>query len=397
MDLRDFVQRKRTLVCVGSGGVGKTTVSAAIALEAAVLGRRALVLTVDPARRLASSMGLEAFTDEQHRIDDRLLARAGIQMEGTLDAAMLDTKSTFDGVVTRYAPSPEARDRILRNPFYQQTSSALAGSQEYMAMEKLYEIREERPEEHDLIVLDTPPSRHALDFLTAPRRMLGLMDSAAVQTFLRVMGSLSQTRRGIGRLNRFIFKGIGRFLGTDVFLGILDFLQSFSTMSDGFAKRSRRVEELLRSDDVAFLIVTIPEAGAVDEAIYLRSKLLEEGMPFGAFVVNRVHLPHVPDSDQVDLADRVSRAMKGEEALGLYSPAIVDRAARMAVRRFEEYQVLVRKDARSLAVLREAAGDDRVFVVPHFPADIHDLAGLYGFAQVLVRDRATPGQEQRAG
>lgn len=388
MELADFLQQKRTLVCVGSGGVGKTTVAAATALWAAVEGRRALVLTVDPARRLASSLGISAFTEEQRRIDDRPLRRDGVVLAGTLDAAMLDTKSTFDRVVTRYAPDEAARDRILGSKFYQQASQALAGSQEYMAAEKLYEIREERPGEHDIIVLDTPPSRHALDFLTAPRRMLGLMDSGPVQAFLRVMSAIGSGRRGIGRLNRWIFRGVGRFLGTDVFLEILDFLESFSSMSEGFSRRSRRVEELLRSPDVAFFVVTSPDAAAVDEALFLRRTIIDEGMPFGAFVVNRVHVNRVPPEAQKDIEERLRRAMRAEKALGLYSPAIVERVAGRVARRFRDVQALVRKDAASLALLHEAAGADRVFEVPHFPEDIHDLPGLYRFGKVLASSRS---------
>jgi len=384
VELADFVQQKRTLVCVGSGGVGKTTVSAAIALWAAVQGRRALALTVDPARRLASAMGIDAFTEEQRRIDDAPLRKDGVHFAGTLHAAMLDTKSTFDRVVTRYAPDAATRARILGNKFYQQASTALAGSQEYMAAEKLYEIREERPDDHDLIVLDTPPSRHALDFLSAPQRMMGLMDSRAVQTFLRAAAALGSSKRGIGRLNRFILGGVGRFLGTGVFLEILDFLESFSSMSEGFSARSRRVEELLRRPDVAFLVVTSPEAAAVDEALFLRETILAQGMPFGAFVVNRVQVEYVPPAQQDGLEERLVAAMCAEPALGLYSREIVERTARRVVRRFRDVQAPVRTHAASLAQLHEAAGADQVFEVPHFSEDIHDLAGLHRFARVLA-------------
>jgi anion-transporting ArsA/GET3 family ATPase len=384
VELADFVQQKRTLVSVGSGGVGKTTVSASIALWAAVHGRRSLVLTVDPARRLASALGIDAFAEEQRRIDDAPLRPDGVRFAAPLHAAMLDTKSTFDRVVTRYAPDEATRERILGNKYYQQASTALAGSQEYMAAEKLYEIREDRPDEHDLILLDTPPSRHALDFLSAPRRMMGLMDSRAVQAFLRATAALGSSKRGVGRLNRFILGGVGRFLGTGVFLEILDFLESFSSMSEGFAARSRRVEELLRSPDVAFLVVTSPEAAAVDEALFLRETILAEGMPFGAFVVNRVQVEYVPRDRQEGLEERVVAAMCAERALGLYSPAIVERVARRVVRRFRDVQGLVRNHTAALAQLQQAAGADRVFVVPHFAEDIHDLSGLYRFARVLA-------------
>lgn len=386
--LREFLLGKRTLVCVGSGGVGKTTVSAALALHAAVLGRRALVLTVDPARRLASALGIGAFSEEQRRIDGALLTRAGLRFDGTLDAAMLDTKSTFDRIVARYAPNEEVRDRILRNPFYRQASTALAGSQEYMAMEKLYEIREDGRDVHDLIVLDTPPSNHALDFLSAPARMQHLMDSATFRLFVRSVGAASGG--GFGRLNRFVLSGVGRFLGTDVFLSILEFLESFSSMYDGFSQRSARVEQLLRQEDVAFLVVTSADGQAVDEALFLRETLVERGMPFGAFVVNRVQPAPVPDGDVDKATAALEAAMVAEPALGLYSEEIVRRVARRVARHTRELETLAERDARTIDALRAAAGSERVFELPRFPEDIHDLTGLSRFASVLV-------QGERAG
>ena len=375
----DLIRSKRTLVCVGSGGVGKTTVSAAIALWAAGEGQRSLALTVDPARRLASALGLAAFRDEQQRVDDALLAKAGLRLSGTLDAAMLDTKSTFDRVIRRYAPNPKARDRILASRFYRQASTALAGSQEYMAMEKLYETREEHADRYDLTVLDTPPSQHALDFLAAPNRLLGLMDNAAVRRFL---GSVRKLGRVSGAVNRFVSRGMGRFLGADFFLEILEFLDSFSSMYDGFSERSRKVEEHLRSEDLAFLVVTSPDAVAVDEALYLRQTLLEKGLPFGAFVVNQAHLPYIDDEASGDLEARLRDAMLAEPALCIFGRSIVRRASDKAVATFREVQRLERKDARQIRILREA--DERVFVVPQFTEDVHDLSNLYRFASVLV-------------
>ena len=389
MPLDDFIRTKRTLVCVGSGGAGKTTVSAAIALWAAAHGRRALALTVDPARRLASSLGIDAFSEEQQRIDDTLLVRAGLTLTGSLDVAMLDTKSTFDRIVSRYAPSPETRDRILGSRFYRQASTALSGSQEYMAMERLYETREDGGQAHDLVVLDTPPSRHALDFLSAPDRLRGLMESRTVRTFL---GSVSRLGRVSGALNRFVFKGMGRFLGADIFLEILEFLDSFSSMYDGFSERSRRVEELLRSDDLAFLVVSSADAVSVDEALYLRRTLEEQGLPFGAFVVNQAHLPFVAGAVPDDLEERVAAAMRDEPALGIFGRAIVERVAAKAVKTFREMRMQVDRDAPQLRLLHEAAGNGGVHVVPHFTEDIHDLANLYRFGSVLFSGPPDPAR-----
>ena len=358
--------------------------------------RCALALTVDPARRLATSLGLDSFSEEQRRIDDASLRKAGLAVEGTLDAAMLDTKSTFDRIITTYAPNAEIRDRILANRFYRNASSSLAGSQEYMAMEKLYEIRSARQSPYDLIVLDTPPSSHALDFLLAPGRMLGLMDS---DTFRAMLASLKAVgwRAGGGRLSRLVFSGVGRFVGGDVFMNLLEFFESFSSMYDGFSDRSRRVETLLRSDDVRFLIVASPAQPSIDEARFLRETLRSEGMPFGGYVVNRAHLPFVEDGQCCEaLRDTLERSMLDEPALRLYDRDIVRRAARHAFRRFEDMQHLVRRDSATVAGLQASAGEEPVFVVPHFSQDIHDLRGLYRFASLLVRGGTAPDSSRAA-
>lgn len=380
MQLGELIRSKRSIICVGSGGVGKTTVSAAIALHAAHLGSRALALTVDPARRLASALGLETFHEEEQRVDGELLERAGIELKGSLDAAMLDTKSTFDRVVARYAPSSEVRDRILSNPFYRHASTALAGSQEYMAMEKLFELREDRADHHDLVVLDTPPSRHVLDFLAAPSRLTGLFEHRAFRLFMSSVRGKKGRRPGFGRIG-WILRGMGRFLGTSVFLDVLDFLESFSSMYEGFVERSRKVEASFRAKDVAFLVVTSPDAVAVDEALYLHRALVERDVPFAAFVVNRAHVPPVDEREIGSLEERLAA---GIQATGRARDSVAHDVARRAAGHIESLQRLAHQDARAVEGLVEAAGADRVIRVPHFPYDIHSVADLHRFATALA-------------
>ena len=185
--LRPLLDDHRVVLCVGSGGVGKTTITAALGLAAAQRGQRVLCLTIDPAKRLANSLGLDRMTGEATRVDDALFRAAGVEVSGSLTVMMLDTKRTFDELVVRHASSPEARDRILNNRLYQYVSTSLAGTQEYMAMEKLLSVK--RDTAYDLIILDTPPTSNALDFLDAPNRLINALDSAAMRWFIQAFES----------------------------------------------------------------------------------------------------------------------------------------------------------------------------------------------------------------
>jgi anion-transporting ArsA/GET3 family ATPase len=246
MNLAELVRGRRVVVCVGSGGVGKTTVAASIALWGALEGRRVLCLTIDPARRLAQSLGLSEMKGEEQEISAELFQQAGLAPRGSLHAAMLDTKRTFDSLVEKYASSPEARDRILRSRIYQHLSAVLAGTQEYMAMEKLYAVRNEG--EFDLIVLDTPPTSNALDFLDAPQRMVGAIDSPAIRWFMQAYrgadeaGVTSIMSRGAS----FILRGLSRFTGAGFLEDMSRFVTDLSGLFGGFRERALRVYEAMR-------------------------------------------------------------------------------------------------------------------------------------------------------
>ena len=369
--LIDLVRTRDVIVCVGSGGVGKTTIAAAVAMKAAELGRTACVLTIDPARRLANAMGLEALGNQPSLIDGARFDAAGVpRPSGRLFAMMLDTKGTWDDLVHRFAPSPERAQRILANAYYQQISSAIAvaGSQDFMAMEKLYELVESRA--YDLIVLDTPPTRHALDFLDAPKRMVGFMDEGLLKlltTPARMAGSF-----GLGMLTgstSMMFAVLQRVTGFNVLKDISDFVTSFSGMHDGFAARARAVEGRLRSPRTSFVLVASPNAETVDDAMYLYRRLQSASMPFGGFVINRLQASAVLTPESADEWNAVRRS---PDTLST-DPGVAERL----VENFERYEVLAAAHATHVKRLREqCVGPHFWRTVPAFDSDVHDLGGL---------------------
>src|SRR5688572_15841477 len=245
MGLREVVAEHRVVVCVGSGGVGKTTTSAALALFAAMNGKRVLCLTIDPAKRLANSMGLTAMTTEEQLVSPELFAAAGLESKGSLSAMMLDTKRTFDDLVTRYASSPERARRILDNRLYQYISTSLAGTQEYMAMEKLHAVR--KVGDYELIVLDTPPTSNALDFLDAPEKLVGVIDSPAMRWFLSAFTGAGKLGFSlVGRGAQMVFRGLAKFTGGEFLDSVAEFVSDINDLFGGFTHRARDVSNALR-------------------------------------------------------------------------------------------------------------------------------------------------------
>lgn len=354
--LADAVAGRQIVVCCGSGGVGKTTTAAAIAVQLAAEGRRVCVCTIDPARRLANSLGLVALGNEPQRVDDDRLAAGGVTAApgGELWALQLDAKRTFDGIVERYAPDPAARARIMANPVYTQMSSALAGSQEYSAMEKVYELHESV--RFELIVLDTPPSRNALDFLEAPTRLTDFLSGRSLGFFLS--RGARAGRLGFRLANRgatIVFKVLERVTGVSLLADLSEFFGAFEAMYAGFSERAESVRALLASDAAVFLVVTSPERDPVDEALFFVEQLRETALPFGAAIVNRVHP-----------ALATSPADAGP--LGDLAPRVAAAAA--------QYAVLADRDAAGVARLTAALGDVPAILVPHLDTDVHDVAGL---------------------
>jgi anion-transporting ArsA/GET3 family ATPase len=375
----ELLADKRVCICAGSGGVGKTTTSAAIAAGMAARGKKVAVLTIDPAKRLADSLGLPELGNTERRVDPELFASAGVDLgDGELWAMMLDAKATFDEVVRNHAPDAETRDRILANRIYQQLSAALAGSQEYMAMEKLFEIHAE--DRYDLLVLDTPPSRNALDFLDAPRRLTQFIEGRALQVFMKPTGLGMKV---FGRGTSMMFGVLRRITGVDLLEELAEFFQAFSGMVGGFRERARRVNELLSDPSTSFLVVCAPQGEPISEAVYFHRKLVEAQMPFGGVIVNKVHFEgrigaeaaaHLPE-----LPQRLRETLADDD--------LADRTAA----NFDDFRALSERDRRNVAHLAAELRTRSVIEVPYLDHDVHDLAGLMRINRYLF----AAGSEER--
>jgi anion-transporting ArsA/GET3 family ATPase len=358
--LADVLDGKQVVICAGSGGVGKTTTSAAIAAGLAARGLKVCVLTIDPAKRLADSLGLEELGNDARLVDPRLFEAHGLVIEGELWAMQLDPKATFDELIARQAPDEESRDRVLRNPIYQQISGALAGSQEYMAMEKLFELHTEG--DYDMLVLDTPPSRNALDFLEAPRRLTQFIEGKSLKVFMRPTGFAAKVA---GRGATVALSVMKRIVGFDLIADLAEFFNAFSGMVDGFQARAKRVNKLLAAPTTCFLVVCGPQGEPIDEAVYFHRKLVEAKLPFGGVIVNKVHYPAEKLRGDVDDLPGTLAEKLGDEDL-----------ARRVAANFADYQALAERDARNIEHLAREMRATGVIRVPYLDEDVHDLAGL---------------------
>lgn len=360
--LGEVLDGKGICICAGSGGVGKTTTSAAIATGMAARGLKVCVLTIDPAKRLADSLGLKELGNEATQVDPKLFEAQGVEMKGELWAMMLDAKATFDELIARQAPDEESRDRVLNNRIYQQISNALAGSQEYMAMEKLFELHSEA--RFDLLVLDTPPTRNALDFLDAPKRLTQFIEGRSLRVFMKPTGLAAKVA---GRGASVALGVMKRIVGFDLLADLAEFFNAFSGMVDGFQARAKRVNQLLADPDTLFLVVCGPQGEPIDEAVYFHRKLVEAKLPFGGVIVNKVHYP----------AEGLQGG-NGDEGLpaALAEKLGDEDLAKRVVANFGDYQALAQRDARNIERLAKELSSRVVIRVPYLDEDVHDLAGL---------------------
>ena len=350
---------KRICIVAGSGGVGKTTASAALALGLAAAGQRVAVVTIDPARRLADSLGLEELGNEPRRVDATVLEGHGIEMRGELWAMMLDPKATFDGLIAKLAPDAATRDDVLGNRIYAQLSSAIAGSQEFSAVAKLYEL--DRDGGYDAIVLDTPPSRNALDFLDAPDRLADFFGGRALKLFL-VPGGIAG--RVMGRGTAVVFGILKKLTGVNLLDDVSVLFRSMGSLIDGFRERASAVKALLSDPATTFLIVTSPEREPVAEAIFFRQKLREAGMPFGGLIVNRAAVlteaeMTAPAAIHAALRDDLGDALAAKVAAGA-----------------EDLQILAARHAAAIERLRSAFDEPDPIVVPRLDGEVQDIDGL---------------------
>jgi len=351
--LQRVIKDKRIIVCSGSGGVGKTTAAAAIALEAAQRGRKAIVLTIDPARRLATAMGLDTLGDTPKEIP---LPGA----RGRLFAMMLDTKRTFDRLIERHIADPEKRASIFNNRLYQHMSSMIAGSQEYMAMEKLHELYREG--DYDLLVLDTPPTRHALDFLDAPRKMVNITGNSLLEWFLKPgLFTGRASRIGLGVIQKGaekILSVFDRLAGFSFLHELSEMLSLLGHMMGGFHERAQAVSELLHENFVGFLLVTSPSSVAIQDALYFYERIADEKLPFVGFIVNRVH--EAGRASAEDVPQNLSNALRLK---------LIDQV--------RNYEQLAQRDQKAVSLLKRMGGKAPVYVtIPLFAGDVHDLDGL---------------------
>ncbi|HLI54210.1 MAG TPA: ArsA-related P-loop ATPase [Acidimicrobiales bacterium] len=379
--LEGLLTSKEIAIACGSGGVGKTTTAAAMAAMAAVRHRgKVLVLTVDPARRLASALGLGGFGNEEKKVDEEAFKAAGVKPRGELWAAMLDTKQSWDDLVRRHAPDATTRDRILSNPLYQNISGKFVQSHDYIAMERLYEIHTSG--DYDLIVVDTPPTRNALDFIEAPRRMADFFSSRLLRLLIAPYRS-----RMVNLASRPFYQVADRVLGSQFLEDIAEFFILFQTMYAGFVERATAVERLLRDKRTTFVVVSTLEPAPVSEAEFFIQVLTAKRFNLGALVLNKVLPGYLLDEEADELAARL-----GDEAAelarieGLASALDTDeeqltRVLREVAANFRNFATVARREAgmrRDLQVRPQV-----VATAPELEDDIHDVSGLLGLGELI--------------
>lgn len=368
-EIASLVERQHVIVCCGTGGVGKTTAAAAFAVEAARRGRRAVVVTIDPARRLGDTLGIETLSNAAHEIERHLWSEdRHDEGAGRLSALMLDARSTFDGLVTRHARSETQAARILENRFYRNVAGALSGTQEYMAMERLHELHEES--RYDLIVVDTPPTRHALDFLDAPSRLLRLLDN---RMFKLLTAPTRPSLRAASTVVQTFLHATARVVGAEAIDDVVTFLRAFEGMEQGFRRRAGRVAELLAEGSTSFVLVTTPRRAAVEEAQFFARKLGRGGLRVDALVVNRMHPDFSPAGDHEPWAPAPATPA------GAVGEADVQAAAARIAASFATLADLSRIATRERRIAADAAarvGSPAVAHVPLLPTDVHDFTSL---------------------
>jgi anion-transporting ArsA/GET3 family ATPase len=382
--LSSALDRRRVIVCAGPGGVGKTTTAAALAVLAARRGASVAALTVDPARRLADSLGIGNPGAEPRDVDPALWRLPDQPRPGRLTVMMMDTKRTFDEVVERHASSPEARDRILNNALYKHVSAQLAGAHEYMAMEKLLSIKSDPS--YDLIILDTPPTRDALDFLSAPERLVGALDSSLMswlaQAFSPTKGlTLNLLARGVSR----VLGVMGRITGRELLEQLAGFIVDLNDLFGGFRERANAVARAFRGPEFGFVLVSSTRQNAMDESLELARQLVSEGMALDAFIVNRVQQPAgSPSSEALGsaLGARLGAALAGPDLLARIERVVAEQNA-AAARDGERLQSL-RQKLRALGT-RPAPP---VLPLPELRGNIHGVEALGHIARALSASAA---------
>ncbi|WP_394820621.1 ArsA family ATPase [Pendulispora albinea] len=377
--LETIVDTRRVIITVGAGGVGKTTTSAALGVAAAQRGKRVLCMTIDPAKRLAESLGIERMNTEAMEIDPKLFQRAGAPLTGSLTVMMVDTKRTFDELVIKYSSSPESAKRLLENKLYQYVSTSLAGTQEYMAMEKLIAVKNDP--RYDVVFLDTPPTANALDFLDAPGRLVDALDSAAMKWFIDAFQSTGKLSLNIlARSASVVLRAIGKITGGSFLQDVAQFITELNDLFGGFKERAARVQETLRGTDVAFVLVTSPAPMSIKEVLYFSDRLEQHHMPRGALVVNRYRVPP-PFAAEAPIPISVSAA-----AVAMHKLTLDEDAPERLSRAHYDAVKLAALDAHHIRALEtRLPADVPVVKVPELASDVHDVKLLSDLARTLLQ------------
>lgn len=376
--LKSLLGVRRVLVCAGSGGVGKTTVAAALALAGVGEGRRVLCLTIDPARRLANSLGLESMTTELHEVPRERLERLGFSQVGQLSVMMLDTKTVFDHLIEKHAKSPALRARILRNKLYQYVSTHLAGVQSYMAMEKVLEVKLDP--RFDLIVLDTPPTTEALDFLQAPGRLTDALDSPAMRWLVQAFEpkrafSFNLVARGAA----FALRGLGRLTGKGFLESVAEFVTDMSVLFGGFRARAAEIRRAFASPEFGYILITAPRESAVRDAEFFARRLAEEGIGVDSVVVNRLHALPEGHATSGEISERLRElGQTAEPQLVAGIEAALEEEQERAGREAEQVSSLIAK------MLTLGLEPEALVRVRALDRDVHDLDALAEVARLLL-------------
>ncbi len=384
VSLEQLLASKEIVVTCGSGGVGKTTTAATLATMAAIhLGGKVLVLTVDPARRLANAMGLESFGNVETRVSSQALVSAGIEPRGELWAAMLDTKQSWDDLIVRHASDVKTRDAILANPMYQNVTGRFVQSHDYIAMERLYELHSSG--EYDLIVVDTPPTRNALDFLEAPARMADFFSSRLLRWLLAPYRS-----RIISVASKPFYQIADRILGSAFLEDIAEFFMLFQSMHDGFVERAQAVERVLSDRRTTFLVVSTLEPSPLREAEFFIKALSDKGLHLGGVVLNKVLPSYLLDVEVSDAAEKlisepkdVLSAIDKERLANLGDEQSIARVLNEVGMSFRNFQLIGKREAEQRAELSTAP--EVMVSVPYFDDDIYDVAGLARMGEQIWR------------
>jgi anion-transporting ArsA/GET3 family ATPase len=364
--LGSSLQNRSVVICAGSGGVGKTTTSAAIAAGLAADGKRVAVVTIDPARRLADALGLDELTNQPELVDGERFAAAGLEIKGELWAMTLDSRRTFDELIETLSPDAQTRDQILGNRIYEQLSGAVAGSQEFTAIAKLYEL--DRSGRFDAIVLDTPPSRNALDFLDAPDRLTGFFDGRALKLLLAPTGFAA---RALGLGTGAILGVLKRITGAELLEDLSVFFQALGGLIDGFRERAEAVRALLADPGTTFVVISSPQRDSAEEAIFFAGKLRSAQMELGALIINRVHSVGQPAPTLAAAAGQLGAEFDAPLAAKLLNS-------------YSDSLTLAERDAATVKRLTEEIGEP--VIVPELAGDVHDVEGLIAIHdQLFVR------------